>query len=424
MNSMEQMLQQQKELLESMKGFRSFVETRVSTIEESVTAIEEKQAQLATIDSRMELLEKDIKERENEINRRPGTMGAQQDDFGEGGFSIMRMLFNKDSAERSWTAEYTGKQRASTHTTDTEGGFLVAEEMLPGFVEEARANVVVWDSGLITVHEGLRGAPVTLPTETGSTTVAWGGENFAPTDSDVTIGQMTFNPNRLSGWTQVSRRLDLMSPSIESIVRRNLGRTVGLEMDRVLLRGSGTNDEPEGVANTTGILETEIATNGGLYTIDTAMSQIASLEQNNTFGDSVAFVGHPFARHTARSERIPQFDAGATDPGGYVMLPMSNAQFEALLGFPFRVTTTIPTNLTKGSSSNLTEVYCGNWRDLHLGLWQDLEFRLSEHATDGTTHAFIQDFIFILVNLTADVEIARATSFNLVNDAAATDPVS
>ncbi len=416
MNSMEEALQQQKELLESMKGFRSFVETRV-------TAIEEKHVQLASLDVRMQELEKDIKNRDGDIKRRPGTMGAQQEDFGSDGFSIMRMLFKSDSAERTWASEYTGKQRASTHSTDTEGGFLVAEEMLPGFVEEARAKVVVWDSALITVHDGLRGAPVTLPTETGSTTVAWGGENFAPTDSDVTIGQMTFNPNRLSGWTQVSRRLDLMSPSIEAIVRRNLGRTVGLEMDRVLLRGSGTNNEPEGVANTTGILETEIATDGGLYTIDTAMSQISTLEQNNTFGDSVAFIGHPFARHTARSERIPQHAATQTD-GQYVMLPMSTAQFEALLGFPYRVTTTIPTNLTKGASSNLTEVYCGNWEDLHLGLWQDLEFRLSEHATDGTTHAFIQDFIFILVNMTADVEIARATSFNLVNDAAATDPVS
>ena len=416
MNSMDEMLRQQKELLESMKGFRSFVETRV-------TALEEKHVQLESLDARMEGLENDIKDREGDIKRRPGTMGAQQDEFGEEGFRLTQLLFNKDSAERSWSNEYTGKVRASTHSTDTEGGFLVAEEMLAGFIEEARAKVAVWDPTLITVHDGLRGAPVTLPTGTGSTTVAWGGENFAPTDSDVTIGQMTFNPNRLSGWTQVSRRLDLMSPTIEGIVRKNLGDSVGLEIDRVLLRGSGTNNEPEGVANTTGILETEIATDGGLYTIDTAMSQIATLEQNNTFGDSVAFIGHPFARHTARSERIPQHAATQTD-GTYVMLPMSTAQFEALLGFPFRVTTILPTNLTKGASSNLTEVYCGNWEDLHLGLWQDLEFRLSEHATDGTTHAFIQDFIFILVNMTADVEIARAASFNLVNDAAATDPVS
>ena len=46
MNSMDEMLQQQKELLESMKGFRSFVETRV-------TAIEEKQVQLLSLDARM-----------------------------------------------------------------------------------------------------------------------------------------------------------------------------------------------------------------------------------------------------------------------------------------------------------------------------------------------------------------------------------
>jgi len=151
-------------------------------------------------------------------------------------------------------SEYTEKAVAQGHGpmardlsqgTDTAGGFLVPQVFLGDrFLDSLRAMAVVWPKAGITVLDNLRGTPVVIPREVGSTTVTWVGENIAPTGTDVAFGQLTLTPKRVAGLVKVSNRLTRMGTAAETIVRRNLSRSLGLEIDRVLLRGSGAAGEP------------------------------------------------------------------------------------------------------------------------------------------------------------------------------------
>ena len=404
-------------LLTETKEAREETMRRLDSVEE--------RAQAATAyDERLDKIEARFKEVDDEIQRRPGTMGAEQKDFGPEGFMITRMLFNEESAERKWSEEYSRKRvdpfagvtRAQDTSTNAKGSFAVSQEMLPGFIESARSRVVVWDPALITVHEGITGGPVTLTTEVGNTTVAWGTENHTAADTEIALGQVSASPNRLSAKTEVSRRLGYHGVPMENWVRRNLSRSIGLEVDRVLVDGEGTGDIPEGVMQTGSVLTHEIDTNGGRFTLDDAAAMQGQLEDNDTDeGDRVAFIGRKICFNLMMRERILQFSG---DTAGAYVHTMDMRALEGAVGVPIRKTNVFPNDLTKGSSTALSAVILGNWEDLHLFLWQDLEFRLLDQLKG------LEDQNVILVNLTADVDIARASSFVVCNDAATTDPVS
>lgn len=330
-------------------------------------------------------------------------------------------FFDKNSRDWSLIKEHTSKQRDLSVQDDESGGILVPMEALGNeFIDLARARSVVWDAALVSIADGLVGTPVTIPKETGSATIYWVGENEAPTKSDVTFGEIQFTPKKAAARVHISNRLLRMRNGqlANDVVRRNIARGLGIEVDRVALRGSGASGEPLGIANYSGINEVEIGTDGGDFTFDVAADMVYELEKDNTDVGRLAFIGHPGAFHKMRKERIAQFSG---DTGGsYVMLPMTEAQIRARLGYDFRRTTTIPSNLTKGTSSSLTEVYFGNWEDLWLAFWSDITFRASDVTGDSTGSALMKDQTWLYAFIEMDVQLARATSMVLVNDAATT----
>ena len=269
---------------------------------------------------------------------------------------------------------------------------------------------------LITVVSGLRGSPVEMPTEASNATIYWVGENEAPTKSDVTFGNIKMTPKKAAARVHLSNALLRRNAQLaETTTRNNIARGIGLEIDRVLLRGSGADSEPLGIANKSGINEVEIDTNGGAFDFGVAADMLHELEKDNLAEGNLAYVGHPSAFHIMRKERIAQY-SGQTD-GAYVMLPMSDENIRTRLGFDFRKTTTIPSNLTKGSGTSLTEVYFGNWEDLWLGLWSDITFRASDVTGDSSGSALFKDQTWLFAFIEVDVQMARAASFCLVNDA-------
>ena len=112
--------------------------------------------------------------------------------------------------------------------------------------------------------------------------------------------------------------------------------------------------------------------------------------------------------------RIPQYSG---DTGGqYVMLPMSDAQLRDHIGYDFRTSTKIPTNLTKGTGTNLSEVYFGNWQELIIGQWTTMEFMASQETSD----AFAKNQTWIRVISEVDIGLRHPESFCLCSDAKTT----
>jgi len=414
---LKQIFEAQQAALKTFEEYKKETSAKVAAYDGKLVDVD---ATLKVLKESVDQLGKHIKARSVGADFVDNAKKETKDDF-----SVVNMLFKPNSAERKLSIEYMrerekafGEEKDLSQSTDSAGGFTIPAQALPGFLEALRSAAVVWPQAGITVFDNVKGSPLTLPKQIGNTSVQWVGENVAPTPTDVTFGQVTMTPKKAAGLVKISNRLIRMGSIAEQVVRQNLSYSLALEIDRVLLRGSGAAGEPRGIANTAGIINVEVDVNGGPFTFEVAADMQVAVDETDAVARNQSYVGHPRAFHSMKTERIAQF-TGQT-AGAYVVLPMSNAQISELLGFKFLQTTQIPKNLTKGSGTALTEVYFGNWADLYFALWQDITLKASDTTGDASGSAFTQDQLWIMGQIECDVAIVRPTSFALVNDATTT----
>lgn len=313
--------------------------------------------------------------------------------------------------------EAQAEKRDLNASTDSAGGYLVPMVMLPGYIEKARPMSVIWDQAGLTVHSGLSGTPVTIPTEEGIDPEPQSvSETESPTAADDEFGEVTFTPKVFRSLTKIGNRLLRMGPLAEAIVMNRMRRRMALGVDRVAMRGTGVK-EPVGLSNLPSVNNIEIGTNGGPPTFEVLEDMTAAIDDFDLGGGMQRHVGHPRFFSALKKERIAQFSTDTA--GAYVVLPMSDANLRDLVGYDFLKTTIARKNLTKGTGVNLTEDFFGNWAEAHLALWEDISFRVSNQAGDATGSSFTQGQTWLLAEMEYDfqVPLRRRAAFAIVNDA-------
>ena len=238
----------------------------------------------------------------------------------------------------------------------------------------------------------------------------WVGENSAITESEETVGQISMTPNQASVLVKMSNRLiRLSNPSAERMVREDMARVLALGIDLAALRGSGSANQPTGIANTGSILTVAIGTDGGVPSIANLESMLYQMELANTDNGKMGWAVHPRTWNTLRALKDAE--------NRYYLRPdLAKADAFTLLGYQIRKTTQIPINLVKGSSGSVcSEIYLGNWQELIIAMWGGLEFMASQETAD----AFAKNQTWIRVIQEIDIALRHAASFCLVNDAKA-----
>lgn len=142
--------------------------------------------------------------------------------------------------------------REQTTSTGSAGGFVVQTNMLSGnFIDVVRNRSAIMPYA--TTLAGLTGN-VDIPRKTASSQVYWLGENVNTTETQVGLGQISMTPKTLGAFTDITRRLLIQSSlDAEMMVRSDLATSVALEMDRAGMYGTGSNGEPLGIRNITGV---------------------------------------------------------------------------------------------------------------------------------------------------------------------------
>jgi HK97 family phage major capsid protein len=212
--------------------------------------------------------------------------------------------------------------------------------------------------------------------------------------------------------TKLSNELIRMSsPGAEALTRQDFAVALGLAVDLATLRGSGSENQPLGIANTPGINTVILGDNGGLPNFDTFTDMEYEVSVKNALRGNLGFVFHPAIRRLLKKLKIAQF---STDAGGeYVIAPFSDAQLEAYLGYKFGMTTQTPVNLKKGEATNCTEIFFGNWAEVLIGQWLGFEILASNVA--GT--AFASDQTWVRIISQVDIALRHAASMCLCSDA-------
>jgi HK97 family phage major capsid protein len=287
------------------------------------------------------------------------------------------------------SAEYSGG-RPSRERVMQAGVFTGAGALVPIGAQgqslidlyRNKMHVVAMGARVLT---GLQGT-LAIPRQTGGATVAWLSETATITASDQTVGQLTLTPHRVAAATAFTTQLlSQSSPDIESFIREDLMTVLAVEKDRVCLLGTGTNGEPLGIYNTSGIGSTVDIT----ATDSLTYAEVVQFETNVAAGNAdmgaLGFITSVYVRGKGRvTSRFANTDTPLWDQNNIYGI------------YPARATN----QLTATPS-----VIFGNWNDLIIGDWAANEIIVDPYSLS------MQQQVRIVVHQLTDCGIRHPKSF-------------
>lgn len=290
----------------------------------------------------------------------------------------------------------------------TQGGNLVATELRTGsFIDLLRAKAMVTRMGA-TVISGLVGN-VEIPRQTGASTTYWLAENGAPTESNATFDKVSLKPKTIGALSSISRNLLLQSSmNVEAFVRNELAVSLALGIDLAALCGTGTNNQPTGIANVSGICTVEGGTNGGSLTFDKLIDMETQVATANADVTNMYYL--------CNAATIGFLKKIKNTTGDYIWKPITEAVRN---GFPGEVngyavgrSNQVRSGLEKGTAKNCHEIYFGNWADLLIGEWGFLEIDVNRYGDQWKSGG-----VEVRALQSIDIAVRHPKSFCLFSDA-------
>ena len=270
--------------------------------------------------------------------------------------------------------------------TASAGGNLVATELDAGSFIDLLRNASALDQAGATVLTGLTGN-VAIPRQSGAATAYWVAESGSPTESQQTVDQVSLVPRTVAAYTDFSRRLMIQSSiDVENMVRSDLASVIALKIDAAGLYGTGSNSEPLGLKNTTGIGTVDFAAAAPTF------AEVVDLESDVATAN--ALLGSPVYLMNAAMRgnlKTTKKDAGS---GIFIM---ENGEVNGYRGV-------LSNQVASG------DLWFGNFADLIIGYFSGLDLMVDPytHSTSGTVRVVaMQD---------CDIAIRHPESFSRGND--------
>ena len=246
--------------------------------------------------------------------------------------------------------------------TGTLGGMLVQTDNLgDGFIELLRNRAAVTMLGARVINLS---NPTTIPRQSGAGTVNWVGETVAATLSIGNFTQITLVPNGLSAFQQYSKQLLFESdPSVDDLVRDDIIQSIALEIDRVVLHGTGSG-QPTGITGTTGVTTIALGANGAAFSVANGRASVVSLETaiaaSNADVNNMAYLTN--SRMRARLKMIDEGQATNVARWVWQQEPGTGGLVN---GYRAEVSNQVSNIQTQGTATTIcSSVFFGNWNDV------------------------------------------------------------
>lgn len=288
------------------------------------------------------------------------------------------------------------EQRAMSEGVQASGGYLVPVQLLGEVIDLARNKARVFEAGARLVP--METQTVNVAKWNGDPTAAWHSEHAVIAPSDAMLDSVQLKAKALTSITKASRELLEDASNIESELREAFAAQFALTLDKAALYGSGTDPEPRGVKNTTGVTTVALDANGRTPTWDDLVDAAGVLDDANE--EATGFI---YAPRTGRA-----LAKAKTTDGQYVTPPT------ILDGIPRLGTNQVPTDLDQGTSTGVSsDIFTGDWRQLLIGVRTSLQITvLTERYADTGELAFASWF-------RGDVAVARGAAFHVQTGALA-----
>lgn len=291
------------------------------------------------------------------------------------------------------------RDMTATGSSGAEGGYAV-QTSVGGLITALSPKLVLASLGA-TIFDNLTGN-LDLPSFGTEPTAAWETENGTADEVSPAATKISYTPNRLAAFVDVSKQLMMQSsPSIEAYLRDFLLRAVASKLQAAALHGNGSGID--GVAGTSGIGSVVGGTNGAAPLWDDITGLYKEIAVDNADIGNLAYVTNP--QVVNKLQNTPKQSSGVE--GNFIM-----NQPNLLNGFNTAVTTSVSSTLTKGTASGTcSAIFFGNWADLGLASWGGMDILVNPYTKgkDGITE--------VILNTYLDANVHRATSFAAMLDA-------
>lgn len=297
------------------------------------------------------------------------------------------------------------QQRDLVVGTPSAGGDTVATTLMPSsFMTLLRKRMVTREAGA-TVLGGLQG-DIAIPRQTGGATYYWLGESGAPTKSQQAVDQVKMSPKGGGAYTDISHKLLRQSSiDVENFVTTDLATVCALGIDLAAMHGTGTNDQPKGVAATAAVGSVVGGANGAAPTFGNVVDLETEVAIDNADLGSLAYIVNAKSRgYFKKTPIIPTYEAD--------MIWDRTTPEAPLNGYKTHVSNQVSSALTKGTAAGIcSALFFGNWADLIIGQWGTVDIMVDPYtgSTSGTVRVVaLQD---------VDIAVRHAESFAVMLDA-------
>jgi HK97 family phage major capsid protein len=250
----------------------------------------------------------------------------------------------------------------NTSTTGTAsgdtGGFGIATTLMAqSFIDILRNRATIMQLG--TVMGGLQGN-IDIPKQVAAAQGYWVGEDGDATESNLDLGQISLSPKTVAAFSEITRKLMVQSSlDVEALVRADLAKALALTIDKAGYYGTGTDAQPLGITNQTGINAVDFAA------VQPTFAELVEMETqialDNADVASMAYVGNAaFRGHAKTTLKFPGVNGSATiwEPGNTVN------------GYRTEITNQV----------NSGDVFMGNFADLLVAMWGGLELLVDPYS--------------------------------------------
>ncbi|MEU1892760.1 phage major capsid protein [Streptomyces pristinaespiralis] len=283
------------------------------------------------------------------------------------------------------------ERRALSEGVTGAGGVLVPTPLAAQVLDLARAQTRVMQAGASTVP--METQTLKIARQTGDPTLAWHTEAAAIAESDLSFDSITLTAKTLPCLIKASIEVLEDVDNLDNIITNSVAKALALELDRVALRGSGTDPEPRGLRNTSGITVTDLGAAAGLAPTWDHYVQAVGTVRGEEYEPNAAI-------HNPRTET--DLSLLKDGQGQYLQPPAALAALQQL------TTTQVPIDLTHGTATDASEAYIGDWSQLIIGMRTSFSIRpLTERYVDTGEVGFF-------AYLRADVAVAHPEAFNVL----------
>ena len=258
----------------------------------------------------------------------------------------------------------TAVSNALSVGTDSSGGYSVPAATQAAILAAFAPASSLMQAGasIVPLEEGAKS--VTLAAVSTLPTAAWRLESGNIATSDPAFRAIVIAPKSIAFMFKASRELIMDSPNLQDALYNVIGQSMAREIDRAGLLGTGTNPEPRGLINTSGIQAITNGANG---------ASLATTKFANLFSAAQAILAADAPAPTA-AIMSPRSLVGLGQLADSTGQPMRTP--ELLNGVKLISTSQISNSMTVGTSTDCTQVFMGDFTKMFFMFRENVSIQL------------------------------------------------